>query len=145
MMARTLDDALGCAWVDERHSLVPRGPRRPRRDGRSTRASGLPGWTRRHVAAHLAANADAVGNLVHWAATGERTPMYSSPEQRAADIERGSTPHGDELRAWFDASAARLCRGDGRAHRRRSGRPRSSPPRAAPCPPRRRRGCGRGR
>jgi maleylpyruvate isomerase len=34
--------------------------------------------------------------------------MYSSPEQRAADIETGSTRPGDELRRWFDASAARL-------------------------------------
>lgn len=71
-------------------------------------ASGLPGWTRRHVAAHLAANADAVGNLVHWAATGECTSDDSSPEQRAADIEKGSTRTGDDLRHWFDASAARL-------------------------------------
>jgi len=69
----------------------------------------LPGWTRRHLAAHLAANGDAVGNLVHWAATGERTPMYSSPDQRAADIEAGSTRGGTELLAWFDESAARLA------------------------------------
>jgi maleylpyruvate isomerase len=70
--------------------------------------SGLPGWTRRHLAAHLAANADAVANLVHWAATGERTPMYSSPEQRSADIEKGRTHTDVDLRHWFDVSAARL-------------------------------------
>lgn len=69
----------------------------------------LPGWTRKHLAAHLAANADAVANLVHWAATGERTPMYSSAEQRLADIESGSTRSGGELRDWFDDSAGRLA------------------------------------
>jgi maleylpyruvate isomerase len=34
--------------------------------------------------------------------------MYSSPEQRSADIEKGSTRTGVDLRHWFDASAARL-------------------------------------
>jgi maleylpyruvate isomerase len=71
--------------------------------------SALPGWTRAHVGAHLALNAEALGNLVHWAATGERTPMYASPEQRAADIEAGSRRSADELRAWFERSAARLA------------------------------------
>ena len=36
---------------------------------------------------------DAVGNLVHWAATGERTPMYASPEQRNTDIDAGGSPN----------------------------------------------------
>jgi maleylpyruvate isomerase len=70
--------------------------------------SGLPGWTRKHVVAHVAANADAVGNLVHWAATGERTPMYSSAEQRNTDIEAGATRSGAELARWFTRSAERL-------------------------------------
>ena len=42
--------------------------------------SQLPGWTRKHLIAHLAANGDAIVNLIHWAATGEVTPMYSSPD-----------------------------------------------------------------
>ncbi|WP_433471094.1 maleylpyruvate isomerase family mycothiol-dependent enzyme [Saccharomonospora azurea] len=71
--------------------------------------SGLPGWTRKHLVAHLAANADALGNLVHWAATGERTPMYSSPEQRAADIEAGARRSASELTTWLRASAERLA------------------------------------
>ena len=61
--------------------------------------SQLPGWTRKHLIAHLAANGDAIGNLIHWAATGEVTPMYSSPEARAADIEIGSLRSGSELTA----------------------------------------------
>ena len=36
--------------------------------------SQLPAWTRKHLIAHLAANGDAIGNLVHWAAMGEVTP-----------------------------------------------------------------------
>ena len=42
-------------------------------------ASGLPGWSRKHLVAHASANAGALGNLIHWAATGEETPMYHSP------------------------------------------------------------------
>ncbi|TMR90243.1 maleylpyruvate isomerase family mycothiol-dependent enzyme [Nonomuraea basaltis] len=51
------------------------------------RASGLPGWTGRHVAAHMAANARALGRLVHWARTGEERAMYASPQARDAEIE----------------------------------------------------------
>ncbi|MFE6685367.1 maleylpyruvate isomerase family mycothiol-dependent enzyme [Streptomyces sp. NPDC057743] len=48
----------------------------------------LPGWTRGHVLAHLARNADALVNLLTWARTGVRTPMYASTEARNGDIER---------------------------------------------------------
>lgn len=50
----------------------------------------LPGWTRGHVLAHLARNADSLGNLVTWARTGVETPAYVSDEARDADIEAGS-------------------------------------------------------
>ncbi|MET9262039.1 maleylpyruvate isomerase family mycothiol-dependent enzyme [Amycolatopsis sp. NPDC004079] len=70
--------------------------------------SALPGWTRKHLAAHVAANADALGNLVHWARTGERTPMYTSPEQRNADIEAGSQRPEAQLTAWLRDSARSL-------------------------------------
>ena len=49
--------------------------------------SGLPGWTRGHVVAHLARNADGLGNLAPWAETGIETPMYASRDARAAAIE----------------------------------------------------------
>ncbi|WP_171167734.1 maleylpyruvate isomerase family mycothiol-dependent enzyme [Streptomyces sp. I05A-00742] len=45
-------------------------------------ASRLPGWTRGHVLAHLARNADALVNVL----TGR--PMYAGAEVRDADIER---------------------------------------------------------
>jgi maleylpyruvate isomerase len=71
----------------------------------------LPGWSRRHLAAHVAANADALSNLVHWAATGVETPMYASPEARAAGIERGLAMPVSELDAWVRGSADRLSSG----------------------------------
>ncbi|MEU9244315.1 maleylpyruvate isomerase N-terminal domain-containing protein [Streptomyces sp. NPDC048385] len=74
----------------------------------------LPGWTRKHLVAHVAANADALGNLVHWAATGEETPMYASAEERAAGIDKGPALSADELRSWLTASAHRLAAGLGR-------------------------------
>ncbi|MFJ4336251.1 MULTISPECIES: maleylpyruvate isomerase N-terminal domain-containing protein [unclassified Streptomyces] len=70
--------------------------------------SALPDWTRGHLAAHVAANADALGNLVHWAATGEPTPMYASPEERAAGIAKGPALSAGELRSWLTGSAERL-------------------------------------
>ncbi|MPZ93680.1 MAG: maleylpyruvate isomerase family mycothiol-dependent enzyme [Propionibacteriales bacterium] len=50
----------------------------------------LPGWTRGHVLTHIARNADALGNLLTWARTGDRTPMYPSRAVRNADIEAGA-------------------------------------------------------
>jgi maleylpyruvate isomerase len=35
----------------------------------------LPGWTRRHVVAHVGYNARAIARLIEWAATGVETPM----------------------------------------------------------------------
>ncbi|MEV6057840.1 maleylpyruvate isomerase family mycothiol-dependent enzyme [Streptomyces sp. NPDC052107] len=70
--------------------------------------SALPDWTRAHVAAHVAANAEALSNLVHWAATGEPTPMYASPEERAAGIERDRALPAAELNAWLRGSADTL-------------------------------------
>jgi maleylpyruvate isomerase len=68
----------------------------------------LPGWSRRHVAAHLSLNAEALGNLVHWARTGEERPMYPSGDARNADIEAGTSRSADELRSWFESSSAGL-------------------------------------
>ncbi|RYP87722.1 maleylpyruvate isomerase family mycothiol-dependent enzyme [Nocardioides guangzhouensis] len=70
--------------------------------------SALPRWNRAHLVAHLAANAEALRNLARWAATDEVTPMYSSPEQRNADIERGATRSPAALRTWFHEAAAAL-------------------------------------
>ncbi|GAA0484618.1 MULTISPECIES: maleylpyruvate isomerase family mycothiol-dependent enzyme [Streptomyces] len=74
----------------------------------------LPDWTRGHVLAHLARNADALVNLFTWARTGTPTPMYASPAARDADIERDAdrplTAHLEDLRSaaerWETACAA---------------------------------------
>ncbi|MEU5939835.1 maleylpyruvate isomerase family mycothiol-dependent enzyme [Micromonospora sp. NPDC047548] len=62
----------------------------------------LPGWTRGHVLAHLARNADGFVNLLTAARTGEPIPMYASTAARAADIETGASrppaAHLDDLR-----------------------------------------------
>lgn len=68
----------------------------------------LPDWSRRHLVSHLAANADAIGNLVRWAATGVETPMYASPEERTAGIARGLTMPAADLSAWLRTSVAQL-------------------------------------
>ena len=69
----------------------------------------LAGWSRRHLVAHLSANAEAIGRLVSWARTGKENRMYSSPEQRGADIEAGAKLSGWALTAWFDRSAGELA------------------------------------
>ncbi|WP_390897214.1 maleylpyruvate isomerase N-terminal domain-containing protein [Salinispora arenicola] len=72
-------------------------------------ASLLPGWTRGHVLAHLARNADGFVNLLTAARTGETIPMYASPAARSSDIEAGASrpqaAHLDDLRRTADRFA----------------------------------------
>lgn len=51
----------------------------------------LPGWSRGHVLAHVARNADGLVNLLTWARTGVETPQYASQQARDADIEAGTS------------------------------------------------------
>jgi len=71
--------------------------------------TGLPGWTRRHVVAHVHFNAEALRRLGAWAATGIETPMYASTQQRDDEIERGATLPADQLRAYVAGSAEALA------------------------------------
>ena len=48
----------------------------------------LPGWSRAHVVAHLALNAEALAAVLSGAASGRPVPMYPSQAQRDADIEQ---------------------------------------------------------
>ncbi|MDJ0337524.1 maleylpyruvate isomerase family mycothiol-dependent enzyme [Cryobacterium sp. PH31-O1] len=68
----------------------------------------LPDWTRRHVVAHLAQNALAVGRLVNWAATGVENPMYESREVRDREIAETALVAPKVLRALFHTEAAAL-------------------------------------
>ncbi|GGV16349.1 maleylpyruvate isomerase [Streptomyces griseoflavus] len=67
-----------------------------------TQSSRLPGWTRGHVLAHLARNADALVNVL------EGRPMYLSGEARDADIERDAPRPLDVQLADVRESAERL-------------------------------------
>lgn len=70
--------------------------------------SALPHWSRAHVVAHLSRNAEALVRLVHWAATGEVTPMYPNLDSRTADIEATAKEPPDVLRRELAATAALL-------------------------------------
>lgn len=67
-----------------------------------TQPSRLPGWSRGHVLAHLARNADALVNVF------EGRPMYVSGEARDADIERDAPRALDVQLTDLRESAARL-------------------------------------
>lgn len=67
-----------------------------------TESSRLPGWSRGHVLAHLARNADALVNVL------EGRPMYVSGEARDADIERDAPRPLDAQLADLRESAARF-------------------------------------
>jgi maleylpyruvate isomerase len=81
-----------------------------------SRPSGLPGWTRSHVVAHLALNSEGLaGALTGLVDDGDETPpMYASDEARDSDIEALAGKVPSELRArlmggatlFADAAAA---------------------------------------
>ena len=101
-----LDTWLG--WMDDggrRFDAEVRGLR----DHELLESSALPGWSRAHVIAHVARNADALGNLLTWARTGIETPMYASAEQRDADIEEGATQSAEVLRFDLDDAERRFA------------------------------------
>jgi maleylpyruvate isomerase len=68
----------------------------------------LPGWTRRHVLAHVGHNAHALMRLLHWARTGEETPMYGDAETRGRQITEGAALDPPALRDLVASSAAEL-------------------------------------
>lgn len=71
-------------------------------------ASLLPGWSRAHVVAHLARNADALVNLLNWADTGIETPMYADADQRAREIDESRRRAPEAMRADFAEANGRL-------------------------------------
>lgn len=68
----------------------------------------LTDWSRRHVVAHVGYNARALTRLVRWANTGVETPMYSSPQARGQEIERGASLPGRALRHLVEHAAISL-------------------------------------
>lgn len=72
--------------------------------------SGLPGWSRSHVVAHLALNAEALGDaLTGVYGDGGPVPMYPSQEARDADIERLVGAEASELRARLMAGVTEFA------------------------------------
>jgi len=66
------------------------------------------GWTRAHVIAHLALDAEAMTNLATWAATGREHPDYASREERNADIEAAAGQSAAELAGALERANDRL-------------------------------------
>jgi maleylpyruvate isomerase len=71
--------------------------------------SALPDWTRAHVLTHVARNADGLGNLLTWAATGDRIEMYPSPESRNRAVEQGAACDCAQIVADLRESAERFA------------------------------------
>ncbi|WP_377268935.1 maleylpyruvate isomerase family mycothiol-dependent enzyme [Peterkaempfera sp. SMS 1(5)a] len=83
--------------------------------GQLSEASALSGWSRGHVLAHIARNADSLVNLLTGAASGQHIPQYADPEARDRGIEEGAGRPLDEQLAdlrgseeRFEAAAAAL-------------------------------------
>ena len=68
----------------------------------------LPGWTRAHVLAHVARNADAMRNVLGGVRTGEDRPGYASAEAREAGIEQDAGRPARELTVDLADSAMAL-------------------------------------
>jgi maleylpyruvate isomerase len=68
----------------------------------------LPGWTRAHVLAHLARNADALRNLLIGARSGRDRPAYASSEARDAEIGRDAAQEARDLASDVAGSAMAL-------------------------------------
>ncbi|MFK0296542.1 maleylpyruvate isomerase family mycothiol-dependent enzyme [Streptomyces sp. NPDC090442] len=95
-------------WLDEgTHLLLTHLDRLP--NAEITAPTPLPDWTRAHLLAHLARNADALRNLATWAHTGVETPMYHDLDQRDRDIQRSANQPPPQLRSDVRISAARLA------------------------------------
>lgn len=94
-------------WADGEHAVAEALARLT--DDELREPSALAGWSRAHVIAHLARNADALVNLCRWARTGAETPMYPSRAARDADIETTAAHAPSDLRADFADSGSRLA------------------------------------
>lgn len=68
----------------------------------------LPGWTRAHVATHLARNANGLRRAALGVINGAPETMYRSESERQGEIERGSERTGLELQIDLDTSAGEL-------------------------------------
>ena len=70
----------------------------------------LPGWSRAHVATHIARNADALRRVLSATLMGDPAPLYPSEILKFNDIERGAKRSGLELHVDLDTAAGELAR-----------------------------------
>lgn len=68
----------------------------------------LPRWSRAHVVAHLALNAEGLAGALDGVARGEQVAMYASDEARDAAIAELASAPADELRERLLAGTARF-------------------------------------
>ena len=69
----------------------------------------LPGWTRAHVVAHLALNADGLAGVLEGAVVDEAVPMYPSSAARDDDIEALAAAAPADLREHLLGSTTRFA------------------------------------
>ncbi|MFR9802531.1 maleylpyruvate isomerase family mycothiol-dependent enzyme [Pseudonocardia sp. RS010] len=105
-MTRTLE--LSLAWAGDGAAHL-RGLMDRMGDDAFRAPSALPGWTRAHVLSHVARNADAMINLLHWARTGEETPAYADDARRDADIAEGAEREPAAIREDVVATSDKLA------------------------------------
>ena len=103
----TADLSRNLGWMREGHRFFMAGLAQVS-DHELLAPSALPGWTGRHILSHVGYNARAVGRLACWAATGARTPMYSGPTARAAEIARAAHWDVQRLRLFVDVEQEAL-------------------------------------
>lgn len=70
----------------------------------------LPGWSRAHVATHLARNADYLRLVLEAVTAGRPQPDPPGAKERAAELERGADRNGLALQIDLDTSAGALHR-----------------------------------
>jgi len=70
----------------------------------------LPDWTRGHVIAHLALNAEGLARVLTGAHIGQPETMYDSPEARDTDIDELASAPSAELRGRLMASTTSFVR-----------------------------------
>ncbi|AUY49457.1 maleylpyruvate isomerase family mycothiol-dependent enzyme [Streptomyces sp. CB01881] len=99
-------DRLGLVGESTRHLLHTVSELKPEA---VAEPSALPDWTKGHVLAHLARNADSLVNLLNGARTGTDIPQYASNEARDQEIEDGAPRPVDVQLADLEASGQRFA------------------------------------
>ena len=100
-----LEEALAALHQSEQHLLRTVDSLRPD-DYREP--SVLPGWSRAHVVAHLALNAEGLGRAVDGHAHALDVPIYDSEDQRDTDIEELAQAEPAEIRERLFAAGQAL-------------------------------------